>query len=211
MVGNKSKLLAGIALSLLAFSACSSEASEPVSRGAAADEPPVPEVQSGDLLQETMVGSSNSSPSTDVNGVRFCVTNQSSTVPTVTLEPVSGGASESRGLGRGDEVCVRGQALVGRDIRGGIAVDGLGQVMEIGASRPALWLSWVELVQPKFGQCLYSSYFQNSSGSTVDDGVLQYKITRGKDTDATNFKITLSDPRQKSSNGEPVKGVGCTR
>jgi hypothetical protein len=68
--------------------------------------------------------------------------------------------------------------------------------MDFEASRPALWLPWVELSQPGFGRCPCNSYFQNG-GSTVDDGVLKYAIKRGKDADRTNFRITLTRPQEK--------------
>lgn len=192
--------VAVLATTALMVVGCSSD---PASREAAGDEPPVPEAESGELLEEPLLASSGGDSST-VSGVTFCVQNQSTAQASVSLDAVMGNTSESRSLSRGDELCVKGQALVGKDIRGSISVDGVGTVMDIEASRPALWLSWVKLSQPNFGQCVYSSYFQNGGGS-VEDGVLRYEIKRGKDTDSTNFRLTLTDPKKKSSNGEPTK------
>lgn len=196
----RSLMVASALLGVLALAACSSE---PTSREAAADEPPVPEFSSGELLEEPLLTTSGGESST-VSGVTFCVLNQSSAQASVSLDAVMSNGAESRTLSRGDEVCVKGAALIGKDVRGSISVDGVGPVMDIEASRPALWLSWVKLIQPDFGQCMYSSYFQNGGGS-VEDGVLKYEIKRSKDTDTTNFRLTLADPKKKSSNGEPTK------
>jgi hypothetical protein len=200
MRNGRTALTTAALLGVLAFSACSAETT---SRQAAADEPPVPEVESGEFLEEPILATSGDETTT-VSGVTLCVRNQSSSQANVFLNADSGSGAESRSLGRGDELCVSGAALIGKDISGSIAVEGVGRVMDIGASRPWLWLSWVEFTQPGYGQCLYNSYFQNG-GSTVEDGVLRYAIKRGQDTDRTNFRITLTDPRKKSSNGEPTK------
>ena len=197
---SRTALASAALLGVLAFSACSAETT---SRQAAGDEPPVPEFETGELVEEPILATSGGDTTT-VSGVTFCVQNQSSAQVDVSLDAVQSSGWESRSLGRGDELCVSGAALIGKDIRGEISVDGVGKVMDIEASRPALWLSWVELIQPGFGRCLYNSYFQNG-GSSVEDGVLRYEIRRGKDTDRTNFRLTLTDPKKQSSNGEPVK------
>jgi hypothetical protein len=206
-------LIGSVVLSLTVLIAgCSSETSADPERAAeapaedlAGDEPPVPEFESGELLEEPLLVSSGAESST-VTGVTFCVLNKSSSQTLVSLEAVMSSGNESRILERGDELCMTGSALFGKDIRGNISVDNVGPVMEIEASRPALWLSWVHLIQPEYGRCVYNSYFQNA-GSTVQDGVLQYEIKRGKDTETTNFRLTLADPKKKSPNGQTVK---CT-
>jgi len=202
MRNSRCALVTAALLGVLAFSACSAETT---SRQAAADEPSAPEVESGEFLEEPILATSDDETTT-VMGVTLCVRNQSSLEANVFLDPDSGSGVESRSLGRGDELCASGNAFIGKDISGNISVEGVGPVMDIGASRPWLWLSWVEFIQPEFGQCIYNSYFQNG-GSTVEDGVLRYAIKRGQDTDRTNFRITLTDPKKKSSNGEPIKCV----
>jgi hypothetical protein len=187
-------MLAGV----MVITGCSSEE---VSRSASAEETPVPEVQSGEVFEEPVVGASGSDDS--VIGVRFCTINQSSRQANVDLRGVGSGEIASRNLGRGDEVCTTGSALIGRDITGSISVDGLGSVMDIEASRPSLWLSWVRLTQPEFGKCSHVSYFQNG-GSSREDGVLKYSVKRLKDTDVTNFQLTLLDPRTPSKDGAVV-------
>jgi hypothetical protein len=187
-------MLAGV----MVITGCSSD---DVSRSASAEETSVPEAQSGEVLEEPLVGSSGSGDS--VTGVRFCTINQSSRQAKVDLRGAGSGESVSRSLGRGDEVCATGKALIGRDITGSINVDGLGSVMDIESSRPSLGLSWVNLTQPAFGACSYIKYFQNAS-STREDGVLKYNVNRLPDTDTTNFQLTLLDARRPSSDGAVV-------
>jgi len=202
MRNSRCALVTAALVRVLAPSACTAETT---SRQAAGDEPPVPEVESGEFVEEPILATSGGEATT-VTGVTFCVQNQSSSQANVSLDADMTSGSESRTLGRGDELCVSGAALIGKDISGSISVEGVGRVMDIEAFRPALWLSWIELSQPGFGRCLYNSFSQNG-GSTVEDGVLRYAIKRGKDTDRTNFRITLTDPKKKSSNGEPIKCV----
>jgi hypothetical protein len=188
-------VLAGV----MVLTGCSSD---DVSRGAAAEETPVPEVESGSVFEEPRVGSTASSDT--VVGVNFCVINQSSRQAKVNLRGVGTSDNESRNLSRGDRVCAKGDALIGKDIDGAISIDGVGETMTLEASRPALWLSWVRLTQPAFEQCSYVSYFQNG-GSSREDGVMNYAVKRLKDTDTTNFQLTLLDAKRPSKDGAIVK------
>ena len=191
----------------LVLSACSNTAdpstASDVERGAATEETPVPEIESGGAFEEPRVGATQGD--SVVTGVHLCVVNESSATPYVELTPVGGvGSAESGNLARGDQVCARGNALIGRDLDGSISVGDASPAMQIKASRPALWLSWVELIQPNLGRCSYNSYFVNG-GSTHDDGLLRYSVKRLKDTNSTEFVITLSDSKKRSSTGQPVK------
>ena len=194
----------------LLLSACGDTADSPsasdVERGAATEETPVPEIASGEVFEEPRVGATQGD--SVVTGVNLCVVNESSRTPYVALRPVGSvvGSAEEGNLNRGDRLCVKGSALIGRDVDGSISVGDASPAMEIQASRPALWLSWVKLNQPNFGQCSYNSYFVNG-GSTHDDGLLRYSVKRLKDTGSTEFVITLSDSKKKSSDGQPLK---CT-
>lgn len=203
----RTALLAGVLLTgALVLSACSDTASSSpttdVDRGAAAQEIPVPEIESGQVFEETLVTTTQAG--TVVSGVNLCVVNESSATPYVELFGVGTGSSDSRNLSRGERLCVKGEALIGRDVDGSISVGDASPAMKIQASRPALWLSWVELIQPNFGRCSYNSYFVNG-GSTYDDGLLRYATKRLKDTSSTEFVITLSDSKKRSQDGQPVK------
>lgn len=195
-------LLAGA----LVLSACGettdSSTATDVERGAAAQEIPVPEVESGEVFEETFV--STTQGGSVVSGVHLCVVNESSTTPYVELFGTGTGSSDAGNIARGDRLCVRGEALIGRDAEGTISVGDASPAMHLKASRPALWLSWVELIQPNFGRCSYNSYFVNG-GSSYEDGLLRYTIKRLKDTNSTEFVITLSDPKKRSTDGQPVK------
>jgi hypothetical protein len=148
-------------------------------------------------------------PSGPAANVYFCMSNQSSRTVQVSMSGNGGGYSD---VGSGSEMCSDGFALYGADVVGSIDVDG-SKIMDYAASRPALWTSWVKLIQPTFGQCLYSSYSQGG-GASYEDGVLRYSIKRGDDTltgdqekplETTNFRITLLDPQKPSRDGAPVK------
>ena len=205
---SRTPLVAVVLLSgALVLSACNNTAdpstSSDVERGAATEETPVPEIESGGAFEEPRVGATQGGST--VSGVNLCVVNESSTTAFVELMPAGGsGSSQTDNLGRGDRLCVKGEALIGRDIEGSISVGDASPAMQIKASRPALWLSWVELIQPNLGRCSYNSYFVNG-GSTHDDGLLRYSVKRLKDTNSTEFVITLSDSKKRSSTGQPVK------
>lgn len=141
----------------------------------------------------------------DAGGSKMCVRNTSSKIVDTAF-----GSS----LTNGQEACTEGNSLTGDDIAFDINVDGV-QALMVTANNPFIGMGSVRLIQPDpLGQCLYESVAGRGKSSTKEDGLLRYQferltglITSSEDPQQIEWILTLSDPRKKSPDGNPVK---CT-
>lgn len=136
-------------------------------------------------------------------GTKMCVKNNSSK-----SVDVSFGST----LSRGQEQCKEGASLTGADIDFKVNVDGV-QAMQVVANNPYIGMGYVTLIQPDaLGLCLNEAVLGKGKSTAKEDGLLRYQferltvlITSPEDPQQIEWKLTLSDPRTKSSDGNPLK------
>ena len=136
-------------------------------------------------------------------GTKMCVKNNSSKSVDVDFGST---------LSTGQEQCTEGASLTGSDINFNVKVDGV-QAVQVVANNPYIGMGSVKLIQPNaLGECLYESVAGKGKSTAKEDGLLRYQferltvlITSSEDPQQIEWKLTLSDPRTKSSDGNPVK------